>query len=52
LKGLAPGAYVLRVQAASVLDEQTAFREVPFEIRGTTPAMTFSQEIAPQRGSY
>jgi VWFA-related protein len=41
LKDLAPGAYVLRVEAESLLDKHTSFREVPFEVRETPRAMTF-----------
>jgi VWFA-related protein len=41
LKDLAPGAYVLRVEAKSRTGNQFAYREVPFEVIGIpAPAMT------------
>ena len=37
LKDLAPGAYVLRVEATSRLGNHFAFREVPFTVEGSAP---------------
>jgi hypothetical protein len=40
LKDFAPGAYVLRVEATSRANNQSAFREVPFEVSNTAPRAT------------
>jgi hypothetical protein len=40
LKEFAPGTHVLRGEATSRGDNQFAFREVPFEVRTTTPQAT------------
>jgi VWFA-related protein len=40
LSDLAPGKYVLRLEATSRLDERTVGREVPFEVRESTRTTT------------
>ena len=37
LRDLAPGAYVLRVEATSRMGNHFAFREVPFQVKGSVP---------------
>jgi VWFA-related protein len=41
LRDLAPGRYILRVEATSRVDERTVARQVPFEVRDTPPSMTY-----------
>ena len=40
LKDLAPGRYVVRVEAASKLGKHTTYREVPIEVRAAAPRPT------------
>jgi VWFA-related protein len=41
LRDLAPGRYLLRVEATSRLDERTVVRQVPFEVRDRPTSMTY-----------
>jgi VWFA-related protein len=42
LRDLAPGTYVLRLEAMSLVDKQTtAFREIPFEVHDVSRTLTF-----------
>lgn len=41
LRDLPPGQYVLRVEAVSRMDDRTAVREVPFEVRDSLRSNTF-----------
>ena len=41
LRDLAPGRYLLRVEATSRIDERTVARQVPFEVRDNFPSLTY-----------